>query len=239
MPVALTYTAYLAELQALTQFNPDDPFFTQNQISALNYAEDRINRELDLLNTVASNSSLALTAGTRSLDITAANVNVLQKVNIITPATTTNPETGTRNPCVFVAEDWLDLVYGSNANEGMPINWTRLNDHVLLFGPFPDANYTVELVGTVWQQSLSIGDGSQTTWISSYLPELLLSASMVFMSGAMKNFGSQADDPRMSQSWETQTQELMKSSQTEDARRKFQSQGYTSDIPQPTAAPRT
>jgi hypothetical protein len=239
MPVALTYDAYVAELQVLAQFNPSDPNFTANLPSALNYAEDRINRELDLLNTIASNSSLALTAGTRSLDITDANINVLEKLNVITPYTQADPDLGTRNPCTFVTQEFLDWTYGSNSVTGVPVNWTRQSDHILLFGPFPDQAYTVELVGTVWQQSLSAGSGTQTTWISSYVPELLLAASMISMSGSMRNFGSQADDPRLSQSWETQYQTLMKSAQVEDARRKFKSQGWTSDLPEPTTTPRT
>lgn len=231
MPTALTYTTYVNELQTLAQFNADDLDFTTNLPSAINYAEDRINRELDLLNTVASNSSLKLTANSRQLDITTANINVLEKVNIITPATVVNPELGTRNPCTFYSEEFLDWTYGSSSNPGVPIAYNRLNDHTLLFGPFPDATYTVELVGTVWQTPLSADN--PTTWISTYVPELLLAASMIWMSGFMRNFGSQADDPKMAQSWETQYQELVKSAGIEDARRRFKSAGWTSDLPDP------
>lgn len=237
MPTALTYTSYVAEMQVLTQFNNNDPAFIQNLPSAISYAEDRINRELDLLSAVASNSSLALTAGTRTLDISAANINVLERLNIITPFSQTNPELGTRNPCVPVTEDYLDLVYGSAATQGLPTNFIRQTDKIVLFGPFPDQNYTVELVGTVWQLPLS--SSNPTTWIATYIPDLMIAASMIFMTGFMKNFGAQSDDPRSAQSWESQYDLLMKSAATEDARRKFKSAGWTADIPNPLNQPRT
>ena len=237
MPTALTYDSYVAELQVLAQFNSGDPNFTANLPSAISYAEDRINRELDLLNTIASNSSLALSAGSRSLDITEANINVLERLNIVTPASQTSPDNGTRNCCLPVSQDFLDLVFGSNAQKGLPIYFNRQNDHILLFGPAPDQDYTVELVGTIWQTPLSATNA--TTWISTFVPDLLIAASMIFMSGFMRNFGSQSDDPRMAQSWETQFGLLIKSAQVEDARRKFKSSGWTSDIPNPINPPRT
>jgi hypothetical protein len=66
-----------------------------------------------------------------------------------------------------------------------------------------------------------------------------MAASMVFASGYMRNFGSQADDPRMSQSWESQYQLLKASAQTEQARQRFESWGWSSGNPQKeTSIPR-
>jgi hypothetical protein len=237
MPTALTYSSFVNQIQVLTEFNAADPNFTAALPGAISYAEDRINRELNLLTTVASNSSLHLTAGSRQLAFSTANVNVLKQVNVITPYTTTNPELGTRNPVTPVDESFLDLVYGSAANPGVPANFAMLDNKTLLFGPFPDQNYTVELVGTIWMTPLSTNN--TTTWISTYLPDLMTAAAMIYMTGFMRNFGAQSDDPQMGLSWEAQYSSLRDSASVEEQRRKFQSAGWTSSMPSPATPPRT
>lgn len=235
--MSLNYAQYVAEMASLCQFNPSDPFFVQQLPSAIDYATDRINRELNLLTTVAANSSLALTAGTRTLNFSAANINVLTDVNIITPAGQTNPELGARNPVTICDKSYLNAVYNSTAIEGVPINFALLDQQTLLFGPFPDANYTVELYGTVWSTPLSASN--TTTWISTYIPDVFIAASMVFMSGAQKNFAAISDDPQSAMTWEQQYGKLRDSASVEDARRKFMSSGWTSALPSPINPPRT
>ena len=234
--MSLTYSQYVSELQVLTQFNANDPNFMANLPSALDYAQDRISRELNLLNTVVSNTTLALTAGSRNLDITSATMNVMQDINLITPAGTTNPEAGTRNPLVIASKEFLDWTYGSSTGSQLPTYFAMLTDTMILFGPWPDQNYSVELIGTTRPAGLS--ETNTTTWVSTYLPDLLLAASMIFMSGFMKNFGAQSDDPKMAISWESQYTTLRDSANVEDLRRKFQSQGWTSELPSPLTPPR-
>jgi hypothetical protein len=195
----------------------------------LDYAQNRINRELNLLNTVSVNNSVATAIGIRSVSLAAINANVLQNINIITPAGTTNPELGTRVPLVIQEKSFLDWNYGSVGNNSQPKYFAMLDNQTILLGPWPDQIYTLNIYGTYWPVGLSAGN--PTTFISTYLPDLLLAASMVQLSGYMRNFGSQADDPRMSQSWETQYVTLRDSAAVEDARRKFASTGWTSDLP--------
>lgn len=233
----LTYSTYLSEMLVLCQFNADDPNFTTNLPNAITYAEDRINRELNLLSTVVSNSSLALTPGSRRLDFTTAAINVLQDVNVITPAGTTNPDLGTRNPATVVDKAYLNTVYSGPTNLGLPVNFALQDDHTLLFGPFPDAAYTVELIGTMRPVSLSADN--PTTWIATNLPDLFIAASMIWMSGFMRNFGSQSDNPQQAVSWETQYVTLRDSAAVEDARRKFQATGWNSELPNAYNPPRT
>lgn len=234
--MSLTYNQYSTELAALCQFNAADPFFTTNLPSTLDYAQDRISRELNLLNTVVSNTTLALTSGSRKLDITSATMNVMQDINLVTPAGTTNPELGSRNPLTIASKEFLDWTYGSSVGSAIPNYFAMLTDTEILFGPWPDQNYTVELIGST--RPLGLSNTNQTTWVSTYLPDLLLAASMVFMAGAMKNFGAQADDPKMAVSWESQYTTLRDSANVEDLRRKFQSQGWTSELPSPLTPPR-
>lgn len=233
----MTYDEIVAELLVLTQYNANDPNFTANLPVALTYAQNRIDRELNLLNTVTGNNTLLLTAGSRHLDITPANINVLSDVNIITPVTAPGPNMGTRNPATICSKEWLAAVYGSSQNPGVP-QWFALSDDVtLLFGPWPDHAYRVELVGTV--RPLTLSETNQTTWVSVNIPDVLLAACMIWMSAFKHNFGSQADDPKMAVSWETQYQTLSGSARVEDLRRKFQSEGWTSDLPNKLNPPRT
>jgi hypothetical protein len=62
-----------------------------------------------------------------------------------------------------------------------------------------------------------------------------MAASMVFGSGYMRNFGAQADNPQMSQSWETQYQLLKQSANAEAARQKFAGWDWTADSVSQTA----
>jgi hypothetical protein len=60
---------------------------------------------------------------------------------------------------------------------------------------------------------------------------------MVFMAGHMRDFGAQTDNPQMAQSWETQYNNLLKSMSADSLRMKFQSQAWTSQVPNPAATP--
>ena len=102
-------------------------------------------------------------------------------------------------------------------------------------GPFPDNNYYVEIVGTYRPASLS--STNTTTYISLYLPDVMVMASMIYISGYQRNFGRQSDDPAMAQSYESQYQVLLKGAMVEEFRKKFESSGWTSQIPSPVASP--
>ena len=78
---------------------------------------------------------------------------------------------------------------------------------------------------------------NQTTFISQYLPDLLIMASMVYISAYQRNFGRQSDDPQMAQSYESQYQTLLKSAAVEEARKKFEGPGWTSQSPSPISSP--
>jgi hypothetical protein len=93
------------------------------------------------------------------------------------------------------------------------------------------------VVGTYRPASLSADPATQTTFISLYLPDLLIMASMVYISGYQRNFGRANDDPQMAVSYESQYKTLMQGAMVEEARKKFQSSGWTSMSPSPVATP--
>ena len=117
----------------------------------------------------------------------------------------------------------------------MPAYYAPFNDNVFYFGPVPDQTYSVEIVGTYRPASLSATN--LTTFISLYLPDVFLMASMIYISGYQRNFGRQSDDPSMAQSYESQYQALLKSAVTEEVRKKYESVGWTSESASPVSTP--
>ncbi len=83
----------------------------------------------------------------------------------------------------------------------------------------------------------AVAKGSGVTFISEYFPDLFIMASMVYISAYQRNFGRQSDDPQMAQSYEGQYQTLLKSASVEEARKKFEGPGWTSQSPSPISSP--
>jgi hypothetical protein len=161
---------------------------------------------------------------------------VVVGMNVITPAGTA-PDAGTRFPLVPVSRDYLDYVWPSVTGAARPVAYAPVTQSAFVVGPWPDAGYVVEVIGT--QRPAPLSAGNTTTFLSVNLPDLFLAASMVFASGYQKNFGAQADDPKMATSWESQYQTLKASAMVEDLRKKLQSTGWSSQMPSPLTPPRT
>lgn len=231
-----SYIAELANL-AVVQPNYSDPTdpFVVNLPSAITYAENRIYRELDLLSTVTRSSAYTLTGGNRNLTIPAADFVTIQELNVITPATITDPDQGTRNPLAPASKEMINNVYNYLATAGVPQYFAMIDQSNVIVGPWPNNNYTVEVTGTVRPASLSASN--PTTFISLYLPDLMLMASMIFISGFQRNFGRQSDDPAMAQSYESQYKALMTGAMIEEARKKFQASAWSSMSPPVAASP--
>jgi hypothetical protein len=235
--MSYTYATYQTAL-ALEMGNQStsDPNFIAILPTIVDYAEQRLYRELDLLSTTARDSSKTLTAGIRTLAMPANNYFItLQQANVLTPIGTTVGDNGMRNPLTPVTKEWLDLVYGSAGTLALPQYFAMLDNQTVVVGPWPDQGYNVEFVGTI--RPVPLYTNTNGTFLSLYLPDLFLAASMVAASGYQKNFGAQSDDPRMAQSWEEQVEKLMTSAMSENLRSKFQGALWTSDAASPTASP--
>jgi len=235
MTTGLTYSTYKTQIATLAVVDENDPAFLTILPQTITYAENRMYRDLDFLFTSQSVTGYALVQGNRSLTVPEGTFVVTEQINIITPAGTINPNLGVRNPCLPVAKEFLDAVYGSSTVTGLPKYFTAFNDNLYLVGPFPDQQYYVEIVGTYRPNSLSANN--TTTFISTYLPDVFIMASMVYVSGYQRNFGRQSDDPQMAQSYETQYQTLLKGATVEEARKKFESSGWSSQSPAVVASP--
>lgn len=235
MTTGLTYSTYKTQIATLAVVDEADPAFVTILPQMITYAENRMYRDLDFLFTSTSLTGYPLVSGSRSLTIPEGTFVVTDQINVITPAGTINPDLGTRNPCLPTSKEFLDAVYGSSTTTGIPQYFIPFNDNVYLVGPFPDQQYYVEIVGTFRPNSLA--SANPETFISKYLPDVLIMASMIFVSGYQRNFGRASDDPAMAQSYEAQYQTLLKGAVVEEARKKFESSGWTSQSPAVVSSP--
>jgi len=102
------------------------------------------------------------------------------------------------------------------------------------------ASPTTVTVSTTATNATTIGaavNNSSTTFISLYLPDVFIMASMIYISAYQRNFGKMNDDPQMAVSYESQYQALLKGAMVEEARKKFESSAWTSQSPAPVATP--
>lgn len=233
----MTYASYVGDLTTLMITTTADTNFTTILPEIIAYAENRIYRELDLLATVVRDSSGSLTVGTRTFTLpqSLGYFDVIQGVNVITPLAAASADAGTRHPLTPISRFVIDAIWPSTTGATVPTVFAPLTDQIILVGPSPDAAYKVEVVGKITPTPLSVSN--TTTYLTARLPDLFLAASMVFASGYQKNFGSQADDPKMAVSWETQYLKLFDSANAEDERRAFAASNWSSVPPSPIAQP--
>ena len=238
MTTGLTYSTYKTQIATLAVVEENDPAFLTILPQMITYAENRMCRDLDFLE-FSDTSVATLSAGTRSLSFPSGTFVVIEQANVITPVGTINPDaaSATRSPFLPTTKEFLDAIYGSNAsaNRAQPRYFAPFNDNLIYFGPVPDAAYSVEVVGMVRPESLSVSNPS--TFISTYLPDLFIMASMIYVSGYQRNFGRASDDPQMAVTYESQYQALLKGAMVEEARKKFEASGWSSQSPASVATP--
>ena len=235
MTTGLTYSQYVTQIATLAVVEESDPAFQIILPQMITYAENRMYRDIDFLFTSISTTAYGLTLGSRSIPVPAGTFVVPEQINVITPAGTSDPDIGTRNPLLPTTKEYLDAVYGNSQSRGLPKAFAVFDDYQFLVGPYPDANYTVEIVGTIRPASLSAAN--PTTFISLYLPDLFIMASMIYVSGYQRNFGRANDDPQMAITYESQYQALLRSALMEENRKKFEAAAWSSQSPSPVATP--
>ena len=241
--MSLTYQSYQEALSVLTAIPTTDANFQAILPSVIDYSEQRIYRELNLLVEDVRDSSASTTASNRNftLPTTIGTFQIISGINVVTPASTA-PESGTRNQCTPVSQSVLDAIYPSTTGAGVPSMFCYLSQSSVagqanvLFGPWPDATYRVEVIGKVIPTPLSASN--TTTFLTLYLPDLFLMASQLYMVGPyMKNIGMAGDDPKSTVHLEAQYQSLLKSASDWEARKRFSSGSWTSAALEPNAIP--
>lgn len=245
----LTYNLYVQQVAAMAVVNAAetsgvwagaDPAFNTILPQMLNYAELRIQRDLDLLQSeVTDQTSYSLTPGSNQLAISVNDFVTITSIVV------------DGVPLLPTTRQFLQNVYGSGSTAAPPEYFANAGGDAAsggvtstnyLLGPYPDQAYPVAITGTQRLPSLasfaSAGPAdSGYTFISTYLPDLLLMASMIYISAYQRNFGATANDPEMAGTYESQYQALLKGATVEEARKKFSAGGWSSATPAVVATP--
>lgn len=234
--MSLNYADYVTTIANLLVVETADPAFVAILPEIIDSAEQRIYRELDILNTVVRQTG-TVTANNRTFNLPTSSGRfvVTNGINIITPAAQTNPDQGTRNQVVPISRDYVDNVWPGTTGAGVPEVYAMITDQQVIFGPAPDQTYTAEVIGTIRPTPLSAAN--TTTYLTLYLPDLFIAASMIFGAAWQKNFGAQADDPKMSSSWQGEYDRLFKTANVEEQRKRYASGAWGSLQPTPIATP--
>src|SRR5512143_356528 len=236
--MALTYDTYVNQISNLVVIGSTTPEFQTMLPGMIDYAEQRIYRELDPLRVQITDDTATASSGNRNFTVptTYGTYIIIDNINIITPSSLT-AATGSRVQLTPVSREFLDIAYPSGQDAtGTPEFWAMASDTQILFGPSPDLPYPVEVVGV--QRPVPLSSANSSTFLTQYVPDLFEAASMVYASGYMRDFGQQADNPQMGASWESQYKQLFQSAMIEQLRAKYQSEGWTSDSPLPIATPK-
>ena len=247
----LTYNGYVTQIATMAVLNTQtvsgvvegvDSAFNAIIPQMLNYAELRIQRDLDLLPS-QSERTYSLTDGNNSLQIDVEDFVTIQTFVI-------NHE-GILYPLLPATKDFLQNVYGSSGTTAMPKYYAMYggdlatggnNFNNFIVGPYPDDNYIVNVTGTVrlptlYQNATQALADTGTTFISTYLPDLLVQASMIYIAQYQRNFGAASNDPAMGPTYEAQYQNLLRGAGIEEARKKFTSSAWSSMSPAVAASP--
>jgi hypothetical protein len=232
----LNYSTYLTSFANLLVVPVTDANFQVMAPNAIDDTEQRLYRELDLLNTVTVDTSGIFVTGQRAVNLPATNGTFydVNSIYAITPFGT-SINLGTRNPLIPCSRDYLDFTYPSSAGSTVPQFFSMTTQTSIIVGPWPDHAYQMEVEGTI--RPTPLGSTNITTILTVYLPDLFLAASMVFGAAYLQNFGATVDNPQMGVTWEMHYQKLLQSAQTEEARKKFAAEGWSSKQPSSIATP--
>lgn len=214
----------------------------------LNYAELRIQRDLDLLASQTSNI-YTITAGQQSFNIPINDFLTVQTIEAV------QQQSGTvvsSQPLLPVSKEMIQNVYGGLVGAGVPQYFAMYGDtfggnadtnNIVIFGPVPSYAWQLRVTGTIRTPSLysyATSGPADTgyTYISTYYPDMLLMASMIFVSAYQRNFSATSDSPDMGLSYEKAYQALRLGAISEENRKKLEGSAWSA-YSTPTSATAT
>jgi len=234
--MALTYSSYVQQIATMAVIPSNDTNFTIIIPQMISYAELRMQRDLDFLSTQISTTAYNFTANSNTLTLPTSQFIVPQTVEVVS--------SGVSTPLLPVTKEFIQNVYGSGSTTGLPQYFavyggdtatTGNTSQYMIVGPIPNQSYGTILTGTV--RSATLSATNTTTYISTYLPDMFIMASMIYISAFQRNFGRLNDDPQMAQTYESQYQALKNSALVEENRKKFEASAWSSYSPAPAATP--
>lgn len=240
--MSLTYATFVQRFADLSGTLKSDINPTILVPAAIDYSENRIYRELNLINAQVTDASVVCSTTSRTVALSTAlgSFVTVQEVNVITPSSLTLATGGVRNKLAPAALNWINYLYpaevASSASD-LPSLFALKDDANIVLGTAPGSPYHVEVVGVIRPAPLSAANSS--TFISRVYPDLMLAATMVFTCGYIKdkNIGTQisGDLTASGAYWEAEYQKLFKSALAEDVRTKYNQTLTAMTQPMPTS----
>lgn len=220
----MNYASFVQSLSNFLVLPVADPNFIAAIPNIIDDAEQRIYRDLDLLNTVVVDGTATCNALNPGVVLpTPAGGGpflVVQQTSVVTPLGA-NTLTGTSTLLLKMSKDMLAYLFPSSAGAGVPKYFAMISQNTVTLGPWPDAAYGVTVVGTVRPNPLSATN--TTTLLTLYFPDLFLAAALAIGAGYLKNFGAATDDPQSGLTWESKYKTQLQSAVVEEARKKLNS----------------
>lgn len=233
--MALNYTTYVETIANLMTTQTTQANFVQIIPWIIDYAEQRMYRELDLLSTVVRDSTASLTADSRNFTLPTPNNGSYVVLDAINLMNLSNVRIAQLQP---VSLEFMDAAYpdetATNINV-VPEYFAMVTDQQIVVGPSPGTPWRVEVVGEIRPNPLS--QSNPNTYLTDHLPDAFVAASMIAASGYQNNFGAQSDDKSQAMSWESQYQTLFASANLEETRKRWASVSWTSKQPSAVAQP--
>lgn len=202
---------------------------------SIEYAENRINREIVFVADRVEETTLAFTANSRELNLSGGTPIVIVVEGL---AAVSGGARYTFHPGSLDLIDviWPDPTLAVDLTTYVgELYWAQKDADTIVVSPTPNASLAAVVTGIF--RPAYISATNTTDYISDNYPELLVAACMIFMSGYVRNFGAQADTPKMAQSWEEQYKTLYMSAALEEQRRRGQGAGWSAQLPTPIAQP--
>jgi hypothetical protein len=175
----------------------------------LSYAEGRIQRDIDAFQASAVNR-YTLTVGNNQLNIPIGDFLIIETLELLQ---TSNGVVVNSIPMTPVSKEFIQNCYSGVFSsgdpqvlcDGTPIHLaTAQRQHQrILLGPTPNYAYPVNVLRrhthavTVSICELRGSADTSYTYISQWLPDLLLMASMIFISAYQRNFSANSDSIRI------------------------------------------
>lgn len=242
----LSYNAYIQQIGVMAVVQTEeiggvwqgvDDSFNTIVPQMLNYAELRIQRDLDFLSSQSSNS-YTLAASQSVFSIPVDDFFTVQTLEILLGTSPGAPSC----PLIPVSKEFIQNCYGGSSTPAQPRyfamygdNWEDGQDtfNNVYFGPTPNYAYTLRVTGTsrapsLYKYSVSGSADTDYTYISAYYPDMLILASMIYITMFQRNFSATSDDPQMGMNYEKQYQIARTIAIPDENKRKFQGSGWSS-----------
>lgn len=213
----------------------------------LSYAEGRIQRDIDAFQASAVNQ-YTLTVGNNQLTIPINDFLIIETLELLQ---TSNGVVVNSLPMIPVSKEFIQNCYSGVFSSGVPKYYAMYSNPFgenpntainILLGPSPNYAYSVNVNGTIRMPSLyqfatsGVADTSYT-YISQWLPDLLLQASMIFISAYQRNFSANSDSPDMPVNYEKQYRTLLAGAIAEENRKSGMGSGWSAYATPATATP--